>query len=284
MKQFKSAILALIFTASTLIGVTTSVIAQHSAEGTLTVDGETIEIKYAYADVYDGDITIVLSSAIIAPEMVPDGVYSLGEQGKFRGIVFSVSSEAKELLKGGLYKLVNAIHFHPTWNQLGSVGDGVLTTSKFDENTLTGKIATQSENELAGHKFSYDITFSVSLEKEAPELTIIDANDAPSQAFAAWGKALLANDFDTYKKHASREILEMLPEDPEKLAFGFEMQQSMFPTMIKIMNTKISGKKAVLTMAGKREDDISEGSVTMLMEDGKWKVNKQSWDSGVTNK
>ena len=240
MKRFKSAIVGLVFITSTFTGA----IAQNLVEGSLTVDGETTAIKHVYADEFDGDITIVLMNNPVAREMVPDGIYNLGEQGKIRGLVFAVSSETKALLKGGLYKLVNAIHFHPKWNRLGSIGDGVLTHSKFDENTLTGRIATPFENELAGHKFSYDISFSVSLKKKPLELTITGKTDAPSKAFAAWAKALLAGDLDEYKKFASREIIEMLPEDPKELTFGIEMQQSMFPTVIEVLSSKTTGKKA----------------------------------------
>ncbi len=284
MRRFKSTIFGLALTASILICTATGGIAQNSADGSLTVDGATTAIKYVYANEFDGDITIILTNNPIDREMIPDGVYSLGEQGKIRGLVFAVSSETKELLKGGLYKLINAIHFHPKWNRLGSIGNGVLTTSKFDAHTLTGRVATPSENELAGHKFSYDISFSVSLKQEPLELTITGKTDAPSRAFAAWGKALLAGDMDEYKKHASREIIEMLPEDPEELAFGIEMQQSMFPTVIEIVSSKITGKKAVLAMTGRRGGKISDGTVTMLQENGKWKVNKQSWESSVTQK
>ena len=58
----------------------------------------------------------------------------------------------------------------------------------------------------------------------------------------------------------------------------------MFPTVIEVLSSKTTGKKAVLAMKGRRGDDVSEGTVTMLEENGKWKVNKQSWKSSVTQK
>ena len=250
-----------------------------SAEGTLTVDGETTQIKHAYADIYDGDITIVLVDNEIEQDMVPDGIYSLGEQGKIKGIVFVVSEEKKELMSGGLYNLINAIHSYPKWNHLGSVGNGELTINSSEGDTLSGKIATPSENDLNGHKFSYDITFSVSTKKVPKEVTFTGKTDAPSKAYAEWGKALMDGDVEAYKKHASKEILEMMPEDPKEIESGIEMQQSIFPTKIDIVDSKIEGDKATLTMKGSKATEDLEGTVIMLKEGGEWKVNRQSWEA-----
>ena len=282
MKHLKSVIGELVLLISIFIGASPYACAENLAEGSLTVDGERTAIKHVYADVFDGDITIVLTSKPIPQEMVPDGVYNLGKQGKFRGIVFAVSGETHALLTGGIEKLINAIHFPPTWNKLGSVGNGALTISKFNDDMLTGKIATQSDNELAGHTFSYEISFSVSLKKEPLELSITGNTDPPALAFAAWAKALLAGDLEGYKQHASQEVIELLPKDEKELAFGIEMQQSMFPIVIKIVSSTIEGNKAVLAMTGRRGGDMTEGVATMLLEDGQWKVNKQSWKSSTT--
>ena len=165
MKNYKSTTIGLIFATSMLTGIASGELAQNSAQGSLTVDGQTATIKYAYADEYDGDITVVLADSPLAKQSIPDNVYNLGAKGEFRGFVFSVSRAMKKLQKDGLYKLINAIHYYPLWNQLGSVGDGVLTVSRFDTDTLVGRIATPSDNELVGHKFSYDVSFSVDLKK-----------------------------------------------------------------------------------------------------------------------
>ncbi len=281
MKHFYPVIGALALGIVVLVGVPLTH-AQNAAEGSLTVDGEQTAISHVYADMFDGDITIVLTSETIPKESVPDGVYDLGKQGKFKGIVFIVSGETQALLTGGIEKLINAIHFPPLWNQLGSIGDGTLTISKFSEDILEGRIATSSDNKLAGHTFSYEISFSVSVKKEPLALSITGHTDPPAQAFAAWGTALLAGNLEGYKMHASQQVLEMLPEDPKELAFGIELQQTMFPTKIAILSSKVEGQKAVLTMIGQRGSDVSDGIATMLLEDGKWKVSKQSWESSVT--
>ena len=95
---------------------------------------------------------------------------------------------------------------------------------------------------------------------------------------------MLAGDASGNKKYAYSEIMAKIQTDPQELASGIEMQQSMFPNMIKVISSEITDNKAVLTMKGERGGQIADGVVTMLREDGKWKVNKQSWKSSSVTK
>ena len=255
--------------------------AENSASGSLTVDGDTTEIKYAYADEFDAEITIALVDNEIPSGMFPDGVYNLGEQGKIKGIVFIVSTDdKKKLLKGGYYDLINAIHSYPKWNKLGTVGNGELTAVISDGDVYSGQIKTPSENEVDGHKFTYDIKFSVNLKKEPLKLTMTGKSDAPSMAFGEWGEALFAGDIEEYKKYTSQEILDMMPDDTADINEGIEFQQLVFPTNIEVLSSEIDGDKAKLKVKGTRGAEVSRGTITMLKENGEWKVNKQSWVSG----
>jgi len=274
MKLLNNAIFITVFVLLTLFTIPLNVFAENAASGSLTVDGDKTVIKYAYADDYDGEITIVLVDNEIPEGMFPDGVYSLGEHGKIKGIVFVLSSDKKILLKGGYYNLINAIHSYPKWNKLGTIGNGEFTAVITNGDVFSGQIKTPSENDVEGHKFTYDIKFSVNLKKEPLKLTMTGKSDAPSKAFGEWGKALLAGDIEEYKKYTSQEILNMMPEDSVELNEGIEFQQLLFPTNIEIISTKIDGDKAVLKAKGTR------GTITMLKENGDWKVNKQSWQSG----
>ena len=254
--------------------------AANKASGSLTVDGDKTEIKHAYADEYDGDITIALVDNEIPDGMFPDSVWTLGEQGKIKGIVFVISADKNELMSGGYYGLINAVHSYPKWNKLGTIGNGQLAGVISEGDSISGTIKTPSENEVDGHKFSYDMSFTVSLKKEQLTLTMTGKSDAPSKAFGEWGTALFAGDIDGYKKHSSKEILEMMPDNPAEIQEGIEFQQLMFPNNIEIVSSEIDGDKAVLKAKGTRGAEVSIGNVTMVKEDGLWKVNKQSWESG----
>ena len=257
-----------------------NVFAENSATGTLTVDGDTTQIKYAYAEEFDGDITIGLFDNEVPDGMFPDGVYNLGEQGKLKGIVFVVSSDKKELMSGGLYNLMNAIHSYPKWNKLGTIGNGQLIAKVSEGDSFSGTIKTPSENDIDGHKFTYEIKFSVNLKKEPLKLTMTGKSDAPSKAFGQWGAALFAGNIEEYKMHTSKDVLAMMPDDPAELQEGIEFQQLVFPNNIEIVSSDIQGDKAILKAKGTKGAEVSVGNVTMVKEDGLWKVSEQSWESG----
>ncbi len=280
MKIFKYAILMAVLALSVFFSISSELHAGNSATGSLTVDGDTTQIKYAYADEYDGDITIALVDNEIPGGMFPDSVWQLGEQGKIKGIVFVVSSDNKELMTGGYYGLINAVHSYPNWNKLGTIGNGQLIAKVSEGDSFSGTIKTPSENDVEGHKFTYEIKFSVNLKKEPLKLTMTGKSDAPSKAFEQWGNALFAGDIEGYKQHSSKEILAMMPDDPAELQEGIEFQQLVFPNNIEIISSDIKGDKAVLKAKGTRGSEVSVGNVTMVKEDGLWKVKEQSWESG----
>ncbi len=278
MKKFLSNIILIFYIILSTSNLFAEKLETGSAKGYLIVDNQKIEINYAYADEFDGDITVILSDNQIPLEMIPDDVYSLGEQGKMRGIVFSVSAETKQLQKDGLYKLINAIHFHPEWNQSGSIGNGVFSFTKFNSEIIEGKIVTISNNELDGHTFSYEILFSASLKKIPLKLNYTGDLNEPVKAFIVWGNALFSMDIDNYKKYSANEILQMLPEDELEMKDGLEFQQLMFPTQIELIESNIKEKTAELKFKGSKGLQSYKGTVLMIFEDGKWKVNEQSWE------
>ncbi len=280
MVQLKFTFFMLVLISSTLIGAPTLVMAQNSVEGKLTVDGQTAAIKHVYFDQYREEFTIILTDNPVAAEMIPDGIHSLSEQGKLRALEFTVSRETQNLLS----RMRKAIYFHPVWARNIDIGEAVLTISKFDKKMLAGTIKTTSENENYGHNFSYDISFSVSLEKEPLKLTVTGKTDAPSKAYAAYCKALLAGDVDELKKHVPGEKLEMMPKDPKELVLDLKFVQETMMTDMEILTSTITGKKAVLTLKGSRGIATADGTVTMLQENGAWKVSEESWELGTAEK
>lgn len=276
MKRFKFIILALVIVTS----AATAVMAQNSVEGSLTVDGTKTTIKHVYFDQYKDEFTIILTDNAVAPEMIPDGIYGLSEESKIRALEFTVSNKTQKLVK----RMRKAIYFHPVWTRSIDIGDGELTISKFDEEILVGKIKTSSENENEGHKFSYDISFSVSLKKEPLKLTMTGKSDAPSKAYAAYCRTLLAGDVEEFVKFVPQEKVEMMPKDPKELVLGLEFVQSTMMTDMEVLSSTITGEKAVLILKGSRGVTTSDGTVTMLLENDKWKVSEESWQLSETSK
>ena len=278
MRRFKY--ILWVFTAFILIGSSTSSgLAKNSVEGKLTVDGTTTPIKHVYFDQYRDEFTIVLTDNPVPQEMIPFEVSSLSEQGKVRALEFTVSKEAKKLLG----RMRKGLYFHPVWTRHLDIGNGVLTISKFDDVELVGTMTTPTEYESDGHRVSYDISFSISLKKEPLTLTITGKSDPPSQAYAAYSKAVMKGDVKEFKKYFPSENLAMLPKDEKELVLGLEFIQDTMMTKMEILDSTISGDTAVLTIKGSRGLSTADGTVKMVKENGSWKVSEESWNAGNSN-
>lgn len=280
MKPNRNLFIALLTLPACLAG---NLFAQNEASGTLTVDGETAEMQFGYADVYEGDITVILSDSEVPREAIPDRTYDLAADGQFRGIVFSVSLETRELQSGGWYELTNAVHFHPILNQQGNIGEPSLTVSKLDEESLSGSISTGGAKDVDGHEISYEARFTVSLKKVPLEVTVTGVDNEAAEAYEGWCRALFDSDFETLKRYATGEVAEMMAEaDPAEIAEGLEFQQMMMPNNIQIVSSNVDGDKAVLEVKGTRGMEVSKGTVKMIRLDGEWKIEEQSWTSDET--
>ena len=49
------------------------------------------------------------------------------------------------------------------------------------------------------------------------------------------------------------------------------------PSFLKILSSEIKGEDAFLKVQGDNNGDVSNGSVNMKLEEGQWKVLKDSW-------
>ena len=247
---------------------------KNSASGTLTVNGATTEIKQAYVDEGPEDLIVVVTDRPVDKENIPFGLNDLAAEDKARGIVFTVSKKTKELSPG-----LNAI-YHPVWQgQLGTIGNGVLTLSKLDNNEIAGKISTLEENTFSDYKFAYDISFSIKLGEpktiDPISVEIEGAKDAPSEAYAAYYRALMAGDRNELRKHLASEINQKT--DEETINMVIELAQAIKPTTLYITESAIKGNEALLKAEGTRHEEESMGSIQMRLEDGEWKVVKDSW-------
>jgi hypothetical protein len=250
-------------------------VAENTASGTLTLNGSGTELKHAYVDEGGSDLILVLTDKTVASGDIPFGLNNLAVEDNVRAIVFTISKETKELTPG-----LNAIYHPICEGQLGTIGNGVLTLSKLDNNEIAGKISTPNENTFSNYKFSYEVSFAAKLgqpEKTAPlTVEIQGADDPPSKAYAEYYRALMSGDKDELRKHLASEILK--EADEETISIVIELTQTMNPTTLKIMGSEVKGNEALLKAEGFRDGQKSIGSIQMKLEDGAWKVVKDSWD------
>jgi len=252
--------------------------AENSASGALTVNGSSTEIKHAYVDEGPEDLIVVVTDRPMAKDDIPFGLNNLASEDKVRGIVVTISKGTKGLSPG-----LNAL-YHPVWQgQLGTIGNGVLTLSKFDKDEISGKISTPEENTFGEYKYFYAISFNLKLgepkKKEPLSVEIEGTEDAPSKAYAAYYRALMAGDKNGLRKHLPSEVNKQA--DDETIDTVIELAQTLKPTNLKIIGTEIKGKEALLKAEGLRDGEKSTGSISMKLEDGEWKVFEDDWKVNV---
>jgi len=275
MKYFNRGLFFSFLTFLLLISVPSGVLAENSAKGTLTVDGTTAQINNVYFDQYKNEFTIVLTDNSVSQDMIPYGLYELSEQKKVRALKFAVSRETKQMIP----RVGEAIFFHPIWDRnLGIGEEPELKITQFDDSKLVASIKSSSENEISGHKVSYDISFSLSLIKETPKLTFTGKTGPPVEAYSAYCTAIMEGDIDEFKKYVLNANLEMMPPDKKEIILGLDFVRDTMMTNMEVLEVNTSGNNSELKIKGSRGIDSATGKVAMVLEDGTWKVSEESWE------
>lgn len=115
----------------------------------------------------------------------------------------------------------------------------------------------------------------VSRAGEAAEARISGAESAPAKAYARYYTALLAGDLPTLKKLVTRESWKSFEgEDRQTIA---EFAEFVKPAQAKIVESKIEGGTAKLSVEGIKDGQKLSGAVTMVLEGSEWKVKADEW-------
>ncbi len=104
-----------------------------------------------------------------------------------------------------------------------------------------------------------------------------------AKVYRANAKAIAASDFEAYKKTMSSEALKQMDAQAKEMKKApkdlMELLKMMSPTDIKITDVKVDGKKATLSLTGKSDNEMMKGTADEVVENGLWKVGKQSWSN-----
>lgn len=119
-----------------------------------------------------------------------------------------------------------------------------------------------------------------------------DAKATPEAAYNNYHQAMLhAKTYEDVTPFLAGKAVKEMKETPDKertMMFGFI--KDMCPKEVHVVSSKIEGEKAQLTLivgdgkpvfqdnplVGKTKEE-TKGECTMVMEDGQWKVDKESW-------
>jgi hypothetical protein len=101
------------------------------------------------------------------------------------------------------------------------------------------------------------------------------------KAYRAQEKAIRAGDFEGYKKTMTKASAAEIDRQVKEMGMdskkGMEVLQAMLPTELKFTALKVDRAKATLQATGNVGGEVNRGTVDFELEDGQWKIVKQSW-------
>jgi hypothetical protein len=255
-----------------------------TASGTVTVQGQTIEMKYAYAvqipDFFDK--TKMGTRLVVSDAPVPEAalqedmeLMSLSRSGKFNAIQFEFGES-----RGNVSMFVLS-------NKLG----GSLSVSKnFDPKSIPVFTATKMEGALAaepsklgGMSYQYNVKFSTPIAPRvvaaapSPADAAAAAKAVSAQSYLAFVAAVRSGNKAKMLELASPKVRQMM--DTPDFAQNLSLVQAMLPSNIKVMKATETGDEATLIVTGTEEGKTKRGTVTMMRQGGKWFIVKESWKS-----
>lgn len=260
--------------------------AQNNASGTLTLQGQTVTIRHAYAvqipDWFEKTkfgTRLVLSDSPIQASAIPDymELVSLARAGRIHAIQFEIGA-------GGSSFSMSVLSTKIPGSLSVSKNFDVRSLKVFNPVRIEGSLSAPAST-LGGMQYQYDVQFAADI---APHTvpkppTAADASAAAraasAQAYLAFTAALRAGNKAKLLELASPQVRRMIdqPDFAEKLSFI----QAMMPGDIRVLKAEENGEEAKLTVSGTEDGKTKSGTVTMQRVDGKWLMVKESWKSSM---
>jgi hypothetical protein len=256
------------------------------ASGTLTIDGKSIGLKYAYAmkqpNTFDADKTDI--AILLAESPLPEG--ELKDIERLKDVVgkhhnwafFKIDAEGKP---------IHEVIDHP------SAGGNRLLMSGFthaqfllkalEKDRIEGSFETKGVEDFLNHKYQIAVTFSASLLQARPPEPLPNAKTGkalpedggePGKAYKAYLKAIHDKDMAAIRKMAPS-----LEQDisNSKLMEMVEFMAAVSPKNPRITKGYIKEDKAVLYLEATVEGKKQYGTVELIKKGTEWKAVKENW-------
>ena len=245
------------------------------ATGTLTLNGETVALKYAYASAERGffdksseDIRVLLRATPLSDEARTDTFARshLGRDGAAR-IVEVVIDAKRQPISGAMY----AAAFE---GMVSMTGMHNFEPQRFEHDGIAGRLFVDGVHEFHGTTFQYDATFSAVIPRPpTPEQVAADLASPPAQAATAWLGAVRAG-----RLAALRDLLApdaaaswRAPAGKTQLA----QLRAETPADSRVVSlARPTPTTAIATVNGARASDgvMLESTIQLALVDGVWKI------------
>lgn len=262
--------------------------ANASVTGSLTANGKTVSLKHAYAqtrkDPFDKTKSVtqvIVTDQELSPAAASDDMELMQAQDKQQLSGFTATLDASK-------QVISATVFSPAFKkmkQFSGVGMQKAELTALTSTRIAGTISMAKPDDFFDEKYQYNATFDLPITKPAgppppPALkgTPLPAGGEPGKAYAVYLKNLNAGDMKAVVGGFCAARAKEASADPDFKKM-FPLLREMQPRNIKVTGGAIDGTHATLLATGKDGDTVSNGTITMVRENGAWKVEKEDWKS-----
>jgi hypothetical protein len=262
--------------------------ADGKAEGTLTVNGKTTKLSYAYARAVKGffdktkeDVEVVLSDVPLEAKALEDQFerIHMADTGKLHAFEITIDAEGKPISTAFRHNGFKG----PSPSGLSS--EDVFTKKTFDGKTVDGRYKSAKQKEFFGNTYTFDVTFRADITRKAKPVppTVTAAETAAAQkspqakVYGDYLRAVQKEDLGALRKLFTKEKAKNL-DDPDAKQM-VKMVKMMSATEITVLRVVEKGDAADLTVSGKQDGGVMNGVVHMVKEGGAWKVEQEEWEN-----
>jgi hypothetical protein len=268
------------------LAVAIAALGDTKVNGSITANGKTTALKYAVAtpkeDPFDkkkkATYLLVTDQEVPAAAVADDfEMMRWYDKANLHGFSVLINDE-KRVVSGVLY---DPALKH---NGFSSVGKQEVALTAMTPTHIAGKVSLPAD-EFFGDKYQYSATFDVPVAAvkiaapPPPKGNPLPAGGGePAKAYLAFDKAVVKGDMAAVKNGVSAEQRKSM-DDPDFKKM-FPLMQALRAKNVKITGGTIDGNTATLLATGKDDSGTTNGKITMVLEGGAWKVQREEWSSG----
>jgi hypothetical protein len=258
--------------------------AEGKAEGELTVNGKSTDVKYAYAFAGPGffdktkeDVTVIVSDVPLDAKALEDEFerIHMAEAGKLHAFEITFGADAKPISTS--FRHNGFTKASPS----GLSSEDVFEKKTFDGKTVEGRYKSAKPHEFFGSTYAFDVSFKADITRKAKPVPPTAAETAAAQkspqakVYTDFLNAVQKEDLGALRKLFTVEQAKNLDGPDAKQMV--KMVKMMSATDIKVLKVVEKGDTADLTVSGKQDGNVQNGVVHMVKEGGAWKVQREEW-------
>ena len=274
----------LVASAVVVCGLFASPAENGRAEGTITVNGQTTRLAYAYARAVKGffdktkeDIEVVLSDVPLDGKALEDQFerMRLADSGKLHAFEITIDSEGAPISTSWRHNGFTRV------SPSGLSSADAFTRKVFDGRTVDGHYASAKPHEFFGNTYSFDVAFRANITRPLPPIPptpaqIAAARQCPqAKVYLDYLRAVQAEDLGALRKLFAKEQAKNLDAPDAKQML--KLLKMMAATEIQLLKVDEKIDRADLTVSGRQDGDTVTGVIHLVREGGSWRIQGEEW-------